>query len=223
MPKVRFICLANSRKNNGRCVAGICTDNQCWIRPISALDDGKLMHEYIMTNNKEACLLDEIEVDVVEPKPAPHQPENWLLGSPNTASAIRHLDPLLVSDPLLFGDQYTCIPYENFLRQAAQTSLALIEPSTIQWSIITNPPNDRRQARCKFELGGICYDLPITDPVFEDRASKLDFGNHTCNDVGITSTDRVFLTISLAEPFRDQAGGCEMCYKLVAAVLVLPK
>jgi hypothetical protein len=43
------------------------------------------------------------------------------------------------------------------------------------------------------------------------------------NDVGITSTDRVFLTLSLAEPFRDQAGGCDMCYKLVAAVLVLPK
>lgn len=230
MPRVHFICLANSRKNTGRCVAGICIDKQCWIQPISALEDGKLMREYIMSNNKEACLLDEIEIDVVEPKPEPHQPENWLLGSSNwqlvqqipAASAIKYLTPFIVSDPLLFGDEYNCIPYENFLRQPAQKSLILVEPDTISWLIRENI-RGTRQTRCVFTLAGKVYNLVITDPVFENRASKLEFGNHTYNDVGITSTDRVFLTISLAEPFRDQAVGCDMCYKLVAAVLVLPQ
>ncbi len=224
MPKVRFICLANSRKNNGRCVAGICTDNQCWIRPVSSLKDGTLNYEYKMSNGAEAALFDEIEVELISPKPVPHQPENWLVGLEKwnliqkipTAYAIRLLEPFLFSGPTLFGNYKNCVPHANLRSQPAKESLILIEPDTIYWLINKNY-YDQRQIRCKFNFRGMPYNLVVTDPVFEHRFSKLDYGDYSHNDVGITSTDRVILTISLAEPLKDK------CYKLVAAVLILPK
>jgi hypothetical protein len=57
--------------------------------------------------------------------------------------------------------------------------------------------------------------------VFERRIERLINGDHSRDKAGIASTDRVVLTISLGEPFSP--GGVYNCYKLVAAVLVLPK
>lgn len=47
MPKVRFVCLANSFKERGRCVAGIVLDENnnptnTWIRPVSNSLHGEL-------------------------------------------------------------------------------------------------------------------------------------------------------------------------------------
>jgi hypothetical protein len=42
MPTVEIICLANSRKHSGRCVAGLRTDGQGWIRPVGPSDNGTL-------------------------------------------------------------------------------------------------------------------------------------------------------------------------------------
>ncbi len=54
-----IICLANSRKLTGRCVAGLRTDGMGWVRPVSALPDGTLsMKDYTLDHGNEVELLD---------------------------------------------------------------------------------------------------------------------------------------------------------------------
>lgn len=52
MAKVQFICLANSWKMGGRCVAGV--GAQGWIRPVSGIPGGTLFTEYRYANGAEA-------------------------------------------------------------------------------------------------------------------------------------------------------------------------
>lgn len=42
MAALDIICLANSRKHGGRCVAGLRTDGGGWLRPVGTLLDGTL-------------------------------------------------------------------------------------------------------------------------------------------------------------------------------------
>ena len=77
---IEFICLANSVKEQGRCVAGLRMDNNSWIRPVSEAPGGTLFRPtYVLDNGEQAALLDVIEVGVSTPRPEPHQPENWVL------------------------------------------------------------------------------------------------------------------------------------------------
>ena len=79
--EVTFICLANSRKLSGRCVAGIRTDGQGWVRPVSKKPYGTLSSDdYRLEGTREAGLLDVITVDFAGLRPEPHQQENMVLG-----------------------------------------------------------------------------------------------------------------------------------------------
>jgi len=76
MASLDFVCLANSRKHNGRCVAGITTAGN-WIRPVSSEPDGTLYSpDYTCSDGSEPALLDVIRLEAF-PRPEPHQPENW--------------------------------------------------------------------------------------------------------------------------------------------------
>lgn len=82
MPFCEFICLANSRKHGGRCVAGIRTDGCGWIRLVTNRDDGALLPQhYTLCDGTEAQTLDLLRIEVIKPPPKPYQPENWLVGS----------------------------------------------------------------------------------------------------------------------------------------------
>lgn len=226
MPNVQFICLANSWKMGGRCVAGV--GAQGWIRPVSGISGGTLFTEYRYANGAEAALLDIVEVEVVTPKPEPHQPENWLLGPAQwqlvqqvpPASALQYLAQFLVPGPVLLGNQSDSVDHAALLKQPAKASLALVEPQSVQWYITTSPFDGKRKTRCLFSLAGCHYDLSITDPRFVPRLNALGDGIHP-KDVagsGVGAQDRVALCISLGEPFVKTGH----CYKLVAGVLVLP-
>src|SRR5262245_8566645 len=81
MPVIEIICLANSRKHQGRCVAGLTTDGGGWIRPISNTPDGSLLaHHYTLTNGTEARVMDVLWMEVDQPRPENHHPENWIVG-----------------------------------------------------------------------------------------------------------------------------------------------
>jgi hypothetical protein len=62
----------------------------------------------------------------------------------------------------------------------------------------------------------VAYELPLTDPVYLERMKPLREGEHESTELGIPPRARVLLTISLSEPYQGQ------CYKLAAAVVVLP-
>lgn len=85
MPTVkRLVCLANSRKLNGRCVAGIelAQDNRriAWIRPVSAREHEEVSeYERQYEDGSDPRVLDIMEVPLLEPRPKGYQQENWLL------------------------------------------------------------------------------------------------------------------------------------------------
>ena len=94
MPIIEMLCLANSRKRGGRCVAGIDLKTGRWIRPVSARHEGSLSENHYLIgygeteedslvpvgyNPQWAAPFDLIRLAVRQPYPLPHHPEDWLL------------------------------------------------------------------------------------------------------------------------------------------------
>ncbi|HVC31522.1 MAG TPA: hypothetical protein VND24_10070, partial [Steroidobacteraceae bacterium] len=128
MPEIELICLANSRKLVGRCVAGLRTDGGGWVRPVRDSLDGMLFpQDYDLGDRQEAALLDVIRVPVSAPRPEFHQPENWLHTAGRwelvrripAALAGRLLAPALNPGPELLGDRHDRVPCELFLDRPA--------------------------------------------------------------------------------------------------------
>lgn len=225
MPDVDIICLANSRKLQGRCVAGLRTDGQGWVRPVGRSLDGTLYsNSYIHDRGAEAALLDVLRIPVTGARPEPHQPENWLLGSGRwrlvdripLQVAASVLQPFLARGPTLLGNVGDRIAFEPFNRRPATASLALVEPASIEWRI-TRGARGNRQTRVRFSFRESSYDLSVTDPVMERRLGGLPEGPHSVRAAGFDPLSRLILTVSLGEPFKGD------CYKLVAGVLVLDR
>ena len=80
----RIVCLANSRKLAGRCVAGREWSEERgarrWIRPVSARS-GREVSEYEgqYEYGSDPKVLDIVNVPVLKPLPEEWQTENWLL------------------------------------------------------------------------------------------------------------------------------------------------
>jgi hypothetical protein len=223
MFQVSLICLANSRKLGGRCVAGLRLDHSGWLRPVSPLPEGTLFAaDYTLADGTEATPLDVIQVGLKTPRPDPHHPENWLMdGSPWTlitrpmgAELAPVLQSALVTGPELLGSLTARIPFEDLQKQPAKASLALIAPESLY---LFHQPNYRGkpQARGRFWLGTgnqtYIYDLAITDPQWEACIVKQK-APHTLEQ----SRSKFLLLISLGEPLD------HYCYKFIATILPLP-
>ncbi|MGM0487779.1 MAG: dual OB domain-containing protein [Planctomycetota bacterium] len=57
-----FICLVNSRKHGGRCIAGIEPRSGKWIRPVSDLDDGRVARPTRLIDGREPRLGERLAV-----------------------------------------------------------------------------------------------------------------------------------------------------------------
>ncbi len=225
MPSIDIICLANSKKYQGRCIAGLRTDGGGWVRPVAPGSNGALHPgHYILSNDTQPELLDVIRVGCIGPQPAPHQPENWLvdgtrwelLARPVPAEQGALLQTACVSGPALFGNCGDRVNYGALKLGLSPASLALVVPENPCWNIGTNARGGR-QAKAGFTLCGAAYNLSVTDPVWLSRLDGLPKGRHPASAAGITDGDRVLLTVSLGEP--TEWDNC--CYKLVAAVLIM--
>jgi hypothetical protein len=79
----RMACLANSRKINGRCIAGKEFDQNesgAWIRPVGAREYGEVSeYERQYEDGSDPQVLDIIDVPLLDPRPKDFQQENWLL------------------------------------------------------------------------------------------------------------------------------------------------
>lgn len=223
MAKFEIVCLANSRKLNGRCVAGLTTNGE-WIRPVSDDADGTLYRQhYFLDSGNEAALLDLVRVPVREHVPEDHQPENWLvapgqwqhLGVIAPDAARRFLREQADAGPDLLGNRSDRVSVGARTQAPGAPSLALVEPAELSW-FITTSMRGNRQARALFKLGDATYNLSITDPEWESRLRPLAQGTHNVQEGGLAGDESLFLTVSLSEPFNGD------CFKLVAGIVALP-
>lgn len=220
---VEVLCLANSRKYQGRCFAGLLMDGSGWIRPVSrdVRTHGALRETMMrLPDGSIPKPLDVVAFRISRPLPLPFQRENWQLAGGDWrllehSVGIKDLEPHTHRGPALLGSTSDREPADSFDRAKPQPSLALIRPDgdLVTWHR-TRTHSGNHQLRATFRLGRQPYNLVVTDPEWEARVPLAD-GIYNSGELGIPSETRLLLTISLGEPFNGH------CYKLVAAVLAL--
>lgn len=220
--KKHFLCLAKSKKLNGRCVAGILmnveggkTEIQCdelgnpkWIRPVS-----KFNHGAIDTNiASQLELLSIYEIDGVESCPDGYQSENVYYNHPkyvkikSISKKVANLDLCcdVSTSPEIFVNCWSSIRKE--LISQTSTSIKFVKVSNC--SIYKRSRENRTdQHRMKFTYNGASYDLPMTD---------LEFKKVWENDNEVFNKfENCYISISIGIEFNDTF------YKLVAGVIIV--
>jgi hypothetical protein len=227
MPLVELICLANSTKMLGRCIAGLRMDGKGWVRPIASdTDHGQLyLRHFKLDDGAEPRTLDVIRVDLARAEPAPGQPENWIIGTapwrltsrPAGENLYPKIRSALTTDPILLGSAQARIAATAASRLTS--SLTLVSPSKLRWKL-KQDLRGNPQPRVTFGLAGQPYDLPVTDPMWTSRIvrklSQAEPGSYAQEKIGIPQSSKVLLTVSLSEPLNGY------CYKLAAAIVVMP-
>ena len=222
MPDAKqIVCLANSRKLHGRCIAGReWGDRRAgpWIRPVSARD-GQEVSEYERQyqDGSDPRVLDILRIPLLEPRPKDYQAENWLLDPKYYWKKVGRLswsDLALVVSPAesLWIDGHNTgngcndkIPLD--LVAPVRNSLRLIRVDRMQLSVFAPGEafgNNKRRVQGRFVHADREYALWVTDPAFERSYLARENGRY--------SIGAAYLTISLGEPFRGD------CYKLIAAL-----
>lgn len=220
--KKSIVCLANSRKLNGRCVAGIELAQGRrvgWIRPVSARDHEEISeNEYQYPDGCDPRPLDVIDVPLIGPKPWDYQQENWLL---NPSERWQRVDRLTwgdlppLADPIdrLWYNRYSSIHGVNdripqeFARRLG-SSLRLIRVDYVNLSVIApnrDFPNSKPRVMGTFSYAEDEYRFSVTDPIYEREYLRKEFGDYLIGES--------FVTVSLGEPY------IEYCYKLIAAIM----
>ncbi len=217
-----IVCLANSRKMAGRCIAGKETSEEAhsgnWIRPVSSRENESVSErERCYADGNEPQLLDIIELSLLGHKPKGYQQENWLL---NTSRQWRKTgrftwdDLSKLADPAapLWTNGFNSRGGENDqvpvdIAAAHDTSLRLVrvDDLTVIVSEPSRPSANYPILRGRFSHGGDTYCFRITDPVSESGSVNLPYREY--------SVGERYLTVSLGEPFEGNA------YKLIAAII----
>ena len=228
----RIICLANSKKFKGRCLAGkLYTHGKIggWIRPVSNRPDDSLNKlERQVGKDSEPQLLDILEFGIKKSMASGHQVENWLINPNRLMVRTGRIEPTelikAIDKPINLWHTGTSsktngkndlVP-ENRIADSS-CSLYLIKIEKLQIQVITNNYGyESRQVRGEFTYVGAEYNLVITDPVIESEyKAKPD---------GFYDIRNLLLTISLAESrFDVRKSGSSGYYKLIAGVIKLPE
>ena len=223
MPNVkRIVCLANSRKLNGRCIAGRewNTDQASgWIRPISHRAHQEISeYERQYEDGSDPRVLDIIDIPLMKPQPQSFQTENWLIAPEyywERVGTVSLLDMPKLTGPETrlwlnghstyngFNDK---IPLE--VANSCQHSLTMVHVEDLILSVFEPGEafgNKKRRVQGRFSYGKVGYRLWVTDPLFERRYLAKPDGTYRIGNC--------FLTVSLGEPFDGAV------YKLIASII----
>lgn len=197
-----FICLANSYKRGGRCIAGIeirfnasghwgivrdSRGNPTWIRPVTKTPNGEIPAE-------EALPFELLSiVRVVKAEPCPHgahsenvyytRLEQTHLRVQLTDIVAEHLFDLYHQD--IFCNQGKAIPPNVYAK--GRYSLMFLKPDNP--FVYVDTSREKLQFRMDFSYRGVRYDFPITDPDF------LDFLRDDPEQIG--DFPEIHITVSL--------------------------
>lgn len=218
----RIVCLANSRKLGGRCIAGLeLIDNRVgsWLRPISDRPHEEVSStELLFADGGSPGVMDVVDIPLLEARPRSFQQENWLLDPGRNANRVGTLGwdglavladrpvRLWVNGHSTYHGIHDHIPLS--VAQSLNSSLCLIYVDGLRLEVFApsaNFGNPAQRVYAQFSYGGSSYRLRVTDSVYEDRYLPFANSRHQLGEC--------FLTISLGEPFND------FVYKLIAAVV----
>ena len=212
----RFVCLANSFKEGGRCLAGIELDAENnprianghpkWIRPICNTPHGEV-HTHLVSHIN---ILDIIEVEITNyPETNNYQSENAYFRE-NSIRVIgnfksNELDILCDNQNLIFGNRGKAVSEEAI----RNTSFSLMFIKTEAFEVIEKTYEDnpnKTQIRLVFNYKGNQYDFPVTDPVFlHHYQTAPDF---------LEDFDQLYVSLSLGIEWKG------WYYKLVAGIIL---
>ena len=219
-----IVCLANSRKISGRCVAGKRTGDNSWFRPISnraGHEISELDRRY--SDGKTAQLLDVIEIPCIEERPHGHQSENVLIddrfywekkGNASWDDVLELVDPaadLWANGFSAYYNRNNRVP--DGLIDEDDGSLRLIELDEMVLHAGPKAPDfgDMKPiVRASFNYRGQHYKLDVTDPEYERACLEKGAGEYRIPSV--------VACISLSEPHTNQNGET-FAYKLVASII----
>jgi hypothetical protein len=218
----QIICLANSRKRGGRCVAGkerLEDGRLSWVRPVSNRRDEEIAErEYKYADGGCPGLLDVIDVPVIGPRPTGFQTENWLIRPKGTwvrrgRAGWRHLATLADNPSTLWSNGSHSLDGLNnrvpeAMAAAVSESLYLLHARNLTLRVCT-PRGAALGAsphlQADFTWLGEHYSFRVTDPQMEWNYLRQSDGGYPLGEC--------FLTVSLSLPYMG------FCYKLVAAVI----
>ena len=211
-----FICLANSYKRGGRCIAGIemdyyyhniqhqNNDNPRWVRPIADTLYGEIPNH--IANNIN--LLSFVELDDGFACPDSVHSENVRYSRMKVIPATFTADSKLLNQFVdkvhqsIFGNRGKAISVD--MASGLDYSLMFIHVHNANAYIDEN--REKSKNRMRFSYFGTEYDLPITDPAFLDKFRK--------EPESYANIPNVYLTLSLGLEFEGWH------HKLVAGVII---
>ena len=217
-----IVCLANSRKTSGRCIAGreITTGKiGPWIRPVSARDTREISEaDRRYEDGTRATVYDVIEIEMLQHVGENYQPENHLIddgyywrkvgrwGWQTVAPLVESVrGPLWLNGYSTYHGANDKIPEYLVIQQ--RSSLMLVQPDDLTINVGRDDgmygPTKRR-VRAIFRLSGSAYNLSVTDPDIE--------GTYLRGADGTFSIQAAILCISLGEVWNGFA------FKLVATI-----
>jgi hypothetical protein len=224
MPETReIVCLANSRKHSGRCVAGkevLSEGYGKWIRPVSARPTAEISEEERRYENGVLpSVLDIVKIPIIGATPQLHQSENHVIDAEYywvKKGELSWIDvKQLVDNPATIWTNNDSTYYglndrvKVDIAAKLKNSLVLIDPEDLTIKVVTEGAefgNARRRVRADFKHAGTYYSLIVTDPVAEKALLAKENAEYRPTDT--------YLCISLGEAHTDGS-----CYKLVATVI----
>lgn len=220
----RIICLANSRRMSGRCIAGKRVSDLSWCRPIS----NRPHHEISEDDRKyedgsTAELLDIIAIPCVRRCPDGHQIENVLIDDrfywQKKGRAHRWKDIIMLVDEKAdlwvsgyrsYYNKNNRVPEERI--EPRNGSLRLVALDEIVLCVEPKAPDFedfRKTLRAEFRYQGIEYRLDVTDPHWERfcfSKQQLEY-----------KLSPAIVCVSLT-PLHTNRNGETFAYKLVATI-----
>lgn len=215
-----ILCLANSWKMSGRCVAGRELTHAgfgTWVRPISDRADEELSHhDRAYENGQDVQVLDVVTVALLQGRPHAHQTENHIIDASTywrceRRASWQELQAALQTPATLWTNQSSSfngihdrVPESTLAGLGG--SLVLIRPTSLVVSVAPEGAGQqKRKVRASFSYNSHSYRIAVTDPIamktFLDQAD----GEHAVGEA--------VLCVSLGEAFNGYA------YKLAAAVI----
>ncbi len=211
---MEIICLANSFKHQGRCIAGIDRKSGQWVRPVSDLDDGRIPIDSKLIPVDRIRTLDILSIPIDFNKTSGHEIENlgyenspWqIIGQAEVASLLKYCE-----QELLFPNYGKAIPYEDLEAKAPVRTLQLLEVKSF---ICRRNSNGKwRGVIADKKYNFVDIDLSITDPIILEKLNRNESISSHC-----------LLCLSLSQPFQKEVNGSLLCYRLIAGVIeILPE